>query len=161
MSVVENIFVATDLAPREVVDGWLVPLLDLELLPEAAGAEDEIGLRNRDASAEEWLVVVVSRNSYAGTEPEDEVQAFDSYPIEIAIRRFPKSETAQREKAREIFEKLVAARPDLPMMLVHDLGLMVAAHLPGAGTHDFPGSVSVDAPDQDKWRPWVLAPDGR
>jgi hypothetical protein len=46
------------------------------------------------------------------------------------------------------------------MMLVHDLDLMVAAHLPGAGTYDFPASVTVDAPDQDVWRPWVISADG-
>jgi hypothetical protein len=42
------------------------------------------------------------------------------------------------------------------MLLVHNLDTLVAAHLPGAGTHAFDPSISPDAQDGDTWRPWVV-----
>lgn len=162
MSVVENIFLATDLGPREVVDGWLGSLLELESIPDGEDTENEIGLRSRGSSPEEWLIVVVSRNSYAEIDPEpDEVQAFDNYPIEVAIRRWPKNEQASTDVARKIFEKLVESRPEMPMLLVHDLDLLVGAHLPGGGTKYWPEPPTVDPQDQTEWRPWITTADGR
>ncbi|MEI8410661.1 MULTISPECIES: hypothetical protein [unclassified Kribbella] len=45
---------------------------------------------------------------------------------------------------------------DLPMLLAHNLDTLVAAHLPGVGTHTFDQPISPDGPDVDVWRPWVL-----
>jgi hypothetical protein len=33
--------------------------------------------------------------------------------------------------------------------------LLVAAYLPGAGTHRFEPGVTLDDPDLETWRPWV------
>jgi hypothetical protein len=157
MSAVENIFLGTDLPLRQVADEWLTPLLGLEPLPDGLDSDEEIGLRVRALDADGWLVMLVRRNGFAEPDPEpDEVQAFDSYPVESAIRYRTKDELGQQRQARMVFDKLVASQPEMPMMLVHDLDLLVAAHLPGVGTQYFPENVTVDAPDQDRWRPWVL-----
>jgi hypothetical protein len=156
MSDVENIFLGTDVPLRQVADEWLVPLLGLEPLSDGLDSEEEIGLRGRAAGADGSLVILVRRNDYAELDPApDEVQAFDSYPIEIAIRYGAKVEAVQQQEARLVFDKLVASRPDVPMLLVHDLDILVAAHSPGAGTQYFAEKVTVDAPDQSHWRPWV------
>ena len=155
MSEVENIFLGTDASVRQVAE-WLESLLGLELMPDEPVDKDRIGLRGRAATADGWLGVLVRRNGYAEVDPQpDEVQAFDTYPIEIAIQYGSKDEVVQRDEARIAFEKLVAARPDVPMLLVHDLDLLQAAFLPDAGTHYFPEPPTVDAPDQPRWQPWV------
>jgi len=56
-----------------------------------------------------------------------------------------------------IFDKLIASRPELPMLLVHDLDTLVAAHLPGSGTYTFDPLMSPDLPDIEVWRPWVVS----
>jgi hypothetical protein len=43
----------------------------------------------------------------------------------------------------------------MPMLLVHDVTYLVAAHLPDAGTHYFEAGVSMDEPDLEQWRDWV------
>lgn len=155
MSEVENIFLGTDASVRQVAE-WLESLLGLEPMPDEPVDKDRIGLRGRASTADGWLGVLVRRNGYAEVDPQpDEVQAFDTYPIEIAIQYGSKDEVVQRDEARIAFEKLVAARPDVPMLLVHDLDLLQAAFLPDAGTHYFPEPPTVDAPDQPRWQPWV------
>ena len=56
-----------------------------------------------------------------------------------------------------MFDKLIAARSDVPMLLVHNLDTLVAAQLPGVGTHVFDRSITPDPPDIDVWRPWVVS----
>ena len=41
------------------------------------------------------------------------------------------------------------------MLLVRDVTDLVAAYLPGAGTHSFEAGVSMDEPDIAQWRDWV------
>ncbi|GAA1581806.1 hypothetical protein GCM10009789_39400 [Kribbella sancticallisti] len=155
MSAVENVFVGTDAPLRQVADEWLDPLLALEPIPDGLDSQEEIGLRCQALDADGWLMILVRRNGYAEVNPEpDDVQAFDAYPTEIAIRYRAEDELAQQRQARLVFDRLVATRPDVPMLLVHDLDILVAAHLPAAGTQYFPDNVTVDAPDQDQWRPW-------
>lgn len=151
MSTVESIFVQVEVGPGEVA-GWLVEVLRFERLAGDPGAPDEAVLRGSAATVDGWLGVVVDRNGYGSQEGEEAV-AIDGYQIEIGIR-FKPDEVLLRE-ARLIFDKLIEARPEVPMLLVHELDALVAAHLPGVGTEYFGESITVDAPDQDTWRPWV------
>lgn len=156
MSTVENIFLGTDLPVRQVLDNWLIPLFGLESVPGEPPVGEEFYVRGRAIEAEGWLGFVVRPNGYAEVDPEpDDVQAFDGYPVEIAIRYGLRVEDVQAQQARVVFEKLVEARPDVPMLLVHDLDLLVGAHLPGRGTQYFEEPVTVDAPDRDSWKAWV------
>jgi hypothetical protein len=85
----------------------------------------------------------------------EEVQAFDGYRTVFAIRVLPRKAADQRAEALKIFEELVARRPATPMLLTHDLDLLVAAYLPDRGVHLFAGQVTVDSEDAATWRPWV------
>ncbi|NEA30157.1 hypothetical protein [Streptomyces sp. SID13031] len=162
MSTVENVFLQTDLAGQQVLDDWLVPLFGLESVPGEPSEGGEYYARGPAIGVDGWLGFVVRPNSFQGVDPEpDDVQAFDAYPPETAIRYGTRVEGVQEQQARLIFEKLVETRPDVPMLLAHDLDLLVGAHLPGGGTQYWPDPPTVDAPDQDDWRPWVTETRGR
>ena len=90
----------------------------------------------------------------------DEVQAFDAYPLQIDlwIPR-PRPVQAQEAEARAWFDRLVAARTDVPMLLVHDVAWLYAAYLPGKPVHDFPPATSVDVPDIEAWLSWMIKTD--
>jgi len=153
MSVVESVFVAVGETPRQVA-GWLVKVAGCEVKWIEGSA---IRLRQRATVHDGWLGVVVQPNGYVLPDAEpDEVQAMDAYAIEIQVRGGSSEDVLHRE-AGLLFDKLVATRPDVPMLLVHNLDTLVAAHLPGSGTHSFSPLISPDAPDQDTWRPWVVS----
>lgn len=152
MTVVDCVFVAIADSPPQVA-AWL---------REVAGCEggfvdgEAVRMHVRAATVDEWLGVVAQPNGYVEVDPEpDEIQAMDPYAIEVQVRGGRKEDVLHAE-ARLIFDKLVADRPDLPMLLVHNLDTLVAAHLPGAGTHTFDQSITPDVPDVDVWRPWVI-----
>jgi hypothetical protein len=152
MSVVESVFVAVGETPGQVA-GWLVKVAGCEVKWIDGSA---IRLRKRATVDDGWLGVVVQRNGYVLPDAEaDEVQAMDAYSIEIHVRGGSTVEVLHGE-ARLLFRKLVATRSDVPMLLVHNLDTLVAAHLPGAGTHSFDPLISPDEPDQDTWLPWVV-----
>jgi hypothetical protein len=152
MSVVEGVFVAVGEAPGQVA-AWLVKVPGCEVRWIEGSA---IRLRQRATTDDGWLGVVVQRNGYVLPDAEaDEVQAMDAYSIEIQVRGGSTEEILHRE-ARLLFGKLVDTRSDVPMLLVHNLDTLVAAHLPGAGNHWFDPLISPDAPDQDTWLPWVV-----
>ncbi|MFC5260856.1 hypothetical protein ACFPJ1_01945 [Kribbella qitaiheensis] len=152
MSTVDNVFLNVD-EPPAVVAGWLTDLLGFEQVAGQAVGE-EVGLRGRAKADDGWLGVVVQRNGHVSPEPEaDEVQAIDACGIEIGIRYKP--ETVLHREARLIFDTLVEARPEVPMLLTENLEILVAAHLPGVGTQYFDSGTTLDAPDLDTWRPWV------
>jgi hypothetical protein len=156
MSTVENIFLGTELPVREVVEDWLMPLFGLETVPEEPPVGEEFYVRGRAVGVDGWLGFTVRPNGHVEVDPAPEdIQAIDAYPVEISIRYGSRIEGVQEQQARLIFEKLVEARADVPMLLVHDLDLLVAAHLPGVGTQYWVEPPTVDAPDQDKWRAWV------
>jgi hypothetical protein len=158
MATDESIFLQLDEDPGQVAE-WLAAVLPLERLS-GGQDEDEIALRGRAATVDGWLRMSVSRNIYVSPDAgPDEVQAIDAYPIEIGVR-FKPDEVLRRE-ARLAFDKLVDARPEVPMLLVHEVTILDAAHLPGTGTQYFDDPVTVDAPDHDKWRDWVVAADRR
>ena len=156
MSVHENIFVRSDESVQELA-GWLGGLLGLEPIPGGDDSPEEVGLRGRAATVDGgWLGFVVRRNGYVEVDPApDEVQALDGYQLDVHFWYGGKDEEVLIREGRILFEKLVAARPDSPMLLVHDIDLAVAAHLPGKGTEYFDAGVTVDAPDLEIWRDWV------
>jgi hypothetical protein len=151
MSTDESIFLQVVESPAEVAE-WLTAVLTFERLPGAEDGSGEVVMRASATTVDAWLGVLVDGNSYVSQEGEA-AQAIDAYPIEIAISLKP--EEVLRQEARLAFDKLVEVRPEVAMLLVHDLDVLVAAHLPDRGTEYFADKVSVDAPDQDKWRPWV------
>lgn len=152
MSVVDSVFVAVANSPRQVAD-WLGDVAGCELM---AVDGEAVRMRMRAGAVDEWLGVVAQPNGYVEVDPEpDDVQAMDPYGIEIQIRG-GRTDDVLHAEARSIFDKLVASRPDLPMLLVHNLDTLVAAHLPGAGTHTFDHVITPDGPDIDTWRPWVV-----
>lgn len=85
----------------------------------------------------------------------DEVQAMDHYPLVVDVQARNRK-PAQAEEARLAFELLVSALGDVPALLSHNVELLVAAYLPGRGTHAFDAGTTLDDPDLDTWRPWVV-----
>lgn len=150
MSVVDSVFLAVPSGVREVGQ-WLVEGIGAEVMATEA---DSVRLRLRGEFAERWFGVVVEPNGYIEPDPEpDEVQAMDGYPIEVQIRGGSYDEL--HRQAGRLFEALVAAHPDVPALLVHNLDTLVSAYLPGAGTHTFSPPITPDAEDIATWRPWV------
>jgi hypothetical protein len=152
MSDVDSVFVAVAESPGEVAE-WLGEVAGCEVL---AVDGEAVRMRARAATVDQWLGVVAQPNVYVEVDPAPEdVQAMDPYGIVIQIRGGRREEVLHTEAAR-FFEKLVASRPDVPMLLLHNLEFLVAAHRPGVGTHTFAGSTTPDGPDIDVWRPWVV-----
>ncbi|MGW1345333.1 hypothetical protein ACWCOV_30095 [Kribbella sp. NPDC002412] len=152
MSVVDSVFVATAESPGQVA-AWLREVAGFE-----GGSADgaAVRMRARAMTVDEWLGVVAQPNGYVEVDPEPEdIQALDPYAIEIQVRGGLREDVLHAE-ARLIFDKLVTSRPDLPMLLVHNLYTLVAAHLPGAGTYIFAEQITPDASDIDTWRAWVV-----
>lgn len=156
MSDVDSVFLAVSESPAEVA-AWLVDDIAAEVM---ATEGDVVRLRVRAATVDQWLGVVVQPNEYAEVAPEpDEVQAMDAYAIEVQVRG---GGDALRAEADLIFQKLVDRRSSVPMLLVSNLDMLVAAHRPEAGTHFFEEMISPDEPGRETWRTWVLGrSDGR
>ena len=57
---------------------------------------------------------------------------------------------------RLAFELLVHALAGVPALLSHNVEMLVAAHLPARGIHTFDPGTTLDDPDLDTWRPWVV-----
>ncbi|MFG1819451.1 hypothetical protein ACGFIF_37215 [Kribbella sp. NPDC049174] len=157
MSTDDDIFLAA-IEPVDQVAQWLAGALDLEPVQASDLLEGEHLFRGHARTAERELVVLVAPNGYIEVDPEpDEVQAIDPYPIDVRVRLLGrKDEDLQLRETRAAFAALAESRPDIAMLLVHNLDTLVAAHLPGAGTHTFDEPISPDAPDIDTWRPWVV-----
>ncbi|ADB33622.1 hypothetical protein Kfla_4604 [Kribbella flavida DSM 17836] len=145
----DEIFLAVA-EPVGAVGEWVSHVLGLELL---AGTEDELQYRGRGRSFDGWVGVFVERNSF---EPEPgEVQAMDRYGVRVDVQsRTHKGK--QAEEARLMFEALVAGMPEVPVLLSHNLEVLVAASRPGVGTHYFEANTWLDGPDVEPWKPWVL-----
>ncbi len=151
----ENIFLQSS-ATAEDEATLLRELLGLEPIPDNSGAEaDEYGLRGPAATVDGVLGFVIQPNDLVSQDPAPgEAQAIDKYPIMIDIW-LGRDEAVQMKEARLVFDRLVEARPDVPMLLCHDLDLLVAAYRPGRGVHEFPAGTTIDAPDADQWSDWV------
>jgi hypothetical protein len=157
MSTSDNVFLAA-IEPVDQVAQWLAGALDLEPVQASDLVEGEHLFRGNARTAEGEIVVLVAPNGYIEVDPEPEdVQAIDPYPIDVQVRLLGrKDEDLQLRETQAVFSALAESRPDIPMLLVHNLDTLVAAHLPGTGTHTFDESISPDAPDIDVWRPWVI-----
>ncbi|GAA1158195.1 hypothetical protein GCM10009630_65450 [Kribbella jejuensis] len=152
MSVVESVFVATEETPAQVA-AWLVGVARCEV---TAAEGSLIRLRMPATVHDGWYGVVVQPNGYVEVDPEpDDVQAMDPYDIEIQLRG-GRDEAALRAEAGLLFAALVHDRADLPMLLVHDLAILVAAHMPGVGTRSFDWPTTPDGPDIAVWRGWAV-----
>ncbi|MFI6832367.1 hypothetical protein ACIBG5_35020 [Kribbella sp. NPDC050241] len=157
MSTSDNVFLASDESVARVAE-WLAAVLDLQAVADPELKQDERLLRGSARTSEREIGLLVAPNNYGEVDPEpDEISALDSYPIDVNLRLFGrKDERLQLRETQALLDALVAARPEIPMLLVHNLDTLVAAHLPGVGTHTFADLISPDAPDIEAWRPWVI-----
>ena len=154
MSANGSIFLGLGESPGRVA-GWLTEVLGVEGFPGRQDGADQAGLRGRLTGGDAWFSVAVQRNGYVSPDPEpDELQAIDPYGIDISIRA--RDEEALHRESRRMFDKLVDSRPEVAMLLLHNLEFLVAAHLPGVGTHDFAPQTTPDADDLERWKPWTL-----
>lgn len=156
MATRENIFMQSGSTAEEEAR-LLTGLLGLEPIPDTSGAgPDEHGLRGPARTVDGVLGYVIQPNYHIEPDPEPEdVQAIDTYPIEVDIW-LGRDEVVQAREARLVFDRLVEARPQTPMLLCHDLGGLVAAYVPARGVHEFPAGTTMDAADAHEWRDWVL-----
>ena len=147
-----SLFIGAD-ESIEVVGAWLGEALGLEVLVGEPGGE--VRLWGRAAGDAGWVGFVVRVNGHAAADPlPEDVQAIDRYPVEVDIRY--RGEDVLRREALVAFEKVVAARPELPVLLLHNLALLVAAYRPGVGIKYFDGGTTPDGPDLAVWGPWVV-----
>ncbi|MFK4089377.1 hypothetical protein ACI2LF_35015 [Kribbella sp. NPDC020789] len=154
MSSDDNVFLYVAV---EDVAGWLPSVLG------AVAVEDsslEVGERLFVVDAvtvDQQLALLLAPNDYGDVDPEPEdISAIDDYAADLHVRLIgPNDEDVQRRECREIFDRLVAAHPEVAMLLVQNLSRLSAAHLPGVGTHVFEESISPDYPHLETWRPWV------
>lgn len=132
-------------------------LMNLEPIPDpAAHADDQVGLRGRATTGDGWMGYLIEPNYLRGLDPEpDEFQAIDGYPLMITIWHGARDAAVQLREARLVFDRMVEARADVPLLLCDGIDLLAAAYLPGAGVHDFPKGTTMDAPDLSAWQPWV------
>ena len=160
MSERENIFVAGAEKPSQLAR-LLVAGFGLEYMRDQdPQASEDLGLRGHALTGDGFVGLRVYPNNFVDPDAApDEVQAFDAYPVQVDLWLPRPDVEAQEVEARAWFDRLVAARPDLPMLLVHDLVLLYAAYLPGKSVHDFQTGISVDFPDIAAWLPWVIKTD--
>jgi hypothetical protein len=151
-----SVFLDTGLAVGEVADR-LKEVLGLGASLEGAGADGEVGLRGRALSVDGWLGFSVHRNWHVLSDLEPgEAQAVDPYLVQVDVSYGGDDEAVLEREARGVFERLAgAAGLGMPMLLVHDVTYLIAAHLPDIGTHYFEAGVSMDEPDLAQWRDWV------
>ncbi|WP_148256705.1 hypothetical protein [Kribbella flavida] len=103
-----------------------------------------------------WLGFIVRPNGYADVDPgPEDVQAMDGYPVEVDIRFGGRDDDVLKAEGKAAFERVVAVRPDLAVLLCHNLSLLVAAYLPGVGIKYFGPGTTPDAQDEGTWGPWV------
>lgn len=155
MAARENIFLQSGATVRDEAK-LLQDVLGLEPIPDTSGSgPDQYGLRGRARTVDGVLGFLIQPNHHVEPHPEPEdVQAIDTYQIEVDIW-LGRDESVLLQEARLVFDWLVQARPDVPMLLCHDLEELVAAYRPGQGVHEFPAGTTMDAPDADQWRDWV------
>ena len=158
MSNTDDIFLAASEPLQTIVD-WLSRTLQLEPLEDPELEEGTYLFRGHARNRDGELVFVVEPNTYGEADPEPEdVSAIDRYTGVVEVRLVgKKDEESQAREARAVFDELAAGRPDVALVLSHALSLIIAAYLPGSGVHDFPPGTTLDVPDADAWRPWVVA----
>jgi hypothetical protein len=148
----DEIFLALD-EPLDTTAERIARVLDLEFNGDLRAETGELQYKGRARTSDGIMGVYIGPNTY---EPEpDEVQAMDGYGVVVDVQ-FRTQKDTQAEEARLLFERLVGALPDVPALLSHNLEMLVAAYLPGRGTHTFEPRTTLDDPDLEIWRPWVV-----
>ncbi|MEU4192506.1 hypothetical protein AB0E69_11430 [Kribbella sp. NPDC026611] len=148
----DEIFMATD-EPLEAAANRVAGVLGLEFLGDLRADTGELQYKGRARTFDGVIGVYIGPNKF-GPEP-GEVQAMDRYPLIVDVQSRT-HKTAQRDEARLAFGLLVEALGNVPALLSHNLELLVAAYLPGRGTHTFDADTTLDDPDVDTWRAWVV-----
>jgi hypothetical protein len=158
MSTDDNIFLAGSESLGDVA-GWLGAVLGLEPVEDRDLKDGVYLFRGRARTVDGDLYVLVEPNVYGETDPDPEdVSAIDRYAGVVDVRYAGrKDEELQEREALALFDELSAERPDVAMILSHNMALFTAAYLPGAGVHTFPRGTSLDVEDIDAWRPWVVS----
>ena len=158
MSTDDNIFVAADRS-LEDFGRWLGETLELEAVRDADLEDGVLRFRASARTVEGDLYLTVEPNVYGEVDPAPEdVSAIDRYQCLIDVYYAgPKDEELQEREARLVFDDLARRQPEVAMILSHNMALMTAAYLPGAGVHTFPRGTTLDVDDIDLWRPWVVA----
>ncbi|TCC19259.1 hypothetical protein [Kribbella sindirgiensis] len=147
----DEIFLALD-EPLEVAAERVARVLELEFNGDLRAETGELQYKVRARTSDGVVGVYIGPNTF---EPEpDEVQAMDGYAVVVDVQ-YRTRKDAQAEEARLMFERLVDALSDVPALLSHNVEVLVAASLPGRGTHTFDPGTTVDDPDLSTWEPWV------
>jgi hypothetical protein len=149
----DEIFLAME-EPLEAAAARVAGVLGLEfngdLRAETRELQYKVGARTFDGV----IGVYIGPNTY---EPEPgEPQAMDGYAVVVDVQSRQRKD-AQPEETRLAFQQLVAALGDVPALLSHNVEMLVAAYLPGQGIHTFAPGTTLDDPDLETWRPWVVA----
>ena len=148
----DEIFLALD-EPLEVAAERVAAVLGLEFNGDLRAETGELQYKVRARTFDGVIGVYIGLNTF---EPEsDELQAMDGYAVVVDVQSRNRKD-AQAEETRLAFESLVDALGDVPALLSHNVEILVAAHLPGRGTHAFAPGITLDDPDLDTWRPWVV-----
>ena len=157
MSTDDNIFLAAS-TPLEEVAGWLSEALRLERVEDPELRDGAFLFRGRARTVDGDVYFLIEPNVYGEVDPAPEdVSAIDRYQGVVDIRYAgKKNEELQEREARAVFDDLADRRPDVAMVLSHNMSLMTAAYLPGVGVHAFPPGTSLDEPDEENWRPWIV-----
>lgn len=158
MSTSDTIFVAGS-EPLDRTAGWLAEILGLERLDDPELKENQHFFRGPARTIEGKVLLLVGPNIYGEDDPAPEdVSAIDRYPGVVDVRLAgTRDEDAQAQEARAVFDELAATQSDVALVLAHAMSWIVAAYLPGSGTHSFPPRTSLDEPDGETWRPWIVA----
>lgn len=93
----------------------------------------------------------LEHNIYSSPDDPDDREVFDGYPLVWEVWRSKTDEQTQMRVARMIFDEIVDTLR-WPVVLVHNLDLLVATWEPGRGIRDFPPDTSVDAEHEHIWR---------
>jgi hypothetical protein len=149
----DEIFLALD-APLEEAAERVAAALGLEFNGDLRAGTGELQYKGLARTFDGVIGVYVGPNTF---QPEpDEVQAMDGYAVVVDIQCRQRKDV-QAEETRLAFEALVGALPDVPALLSHNVELLVASYLPESGTHTFEAGTTLDDPDIDTWRPWVIS----
>ncbi|WP_282204627.1 hypothetical protein [Kitasatospora fiedleri] len=157
MSQQDLVFVADD-RPLAEAAREIARAVGASVDPEHSSPERiSLVLNSSSAGAEVEVRCHVERNVFAEKDPSpEEVNAYDGYPVLLDVWLRRRDDRRQQAEAKALFERLAQASPQAPTLLVQELGLLVAAHLPARGVHEFPPDTTVDAEDRDAWGDWVV-----
>ncbi|MFJ5869510.1 hypothetical protein ACIQEY_34555 [Streptomyces parvus] len=146
MSVSEQLFIKTSLS-REKVAKLLCRTLRMELQEKS---QRFYLITSEKSSLPARFGGEIQANRFSTVNGEaDDVQAFDGYPIVFRMRSTA-SRAEQVRSACEVARK-VAEFHDWPLMLIHDLDLLVARWSPEDGWQKFPPGTSPDIEDIELW----------